>query len=487
MGRKFAALLFSLALLCSVAARGEDDSAARHAVASAIQSGEYDQALSLLAPLLKAHAQDPSLWTLQGLAFDRLGRMDESLTSFDHALSIDKTYAPALEGASQEAYLHDDARASGYVHRLLVVMPENAVANAMAATLAYQANDCPATVRYFQRSGEAVYRNEHALSEFADCLVRSEQYGNAVEILQRGLQSHPESVELKYNLAVALLHNHQTNDAIAVLEPLASEKDSGLLNLLASAYTQANRPDDAFRTLEQAIIVSPTDQSNYLDLAILCLEHHQENRSVAAASAGIARIPDASSLFLIRGVAYAQLANYDKAENDFSTAARLQPNQPHSTIAMSLLYSDQNQFNKEKALLEAQLKRTPQDAVTNYLLADLLIRQGAVAGQPEFEEARAALATSLKAKPDSAEAQILMGKVCEQEHDFSAALNHYQMALKAEPDNRSALDREFVLLRKLHRDEEAAKVLEHLKSILNNELEQERATTQVRSVQHGEN
>jgi tetratricopeptide (TPR) repeat protein len=105
-----------------------------------------------------------------------------------------------------------------------------------------------------------------------------------------------------------------------------------------------------------------------MDLAILCLEHQQENRSVIAATAGIAKIPKASSLFLIRGVAYAQLAAYDKAENDFAVAAQLNPNRPNSTIAMSLLYSDGNQLDKEKALLQEQLKLTPDDAVTNYLL-----------------------------------------------------------------------------------------------------------------------
>lgn len=470
----------ALALLCTMQALAEDYSSARHAVASAIMSQNYNRALTLLSPLLSAHPQDPSLWTLRGVALDRLGHTHESLASFNRALSIDKNYTPALEGASQEAYLHDDPHASQYLQRLLSVTPQNQVANAMAAALAYQSNNCPAALSYFRLSGQEVYRNEHALSEFADCLVRAEQFDDAVQLLQRGSQLHPESVQLKYNLAVALLRDHRPEEAVNILEPLAGEKDSGLLNLLASSYIQVNRPDDAFRALENAILISPKDQSNYLDLAILCLEHHQENRSVVAATAGIARIPDASSLFLIRGVAYAQLADYDKAESDFSTAARLQPNQPHSTIAMSLLYSDRNQLNKEKALLQKQLKLTPDDAVTNYLLADLLIRQGAQPGQPEFSEARAALARSLAAKPDSAEAQILMGKICEQQGSLAQALSHYQSALKVEPDNRSALDREFILLRKLGKNAEAAAVLDHLKSVLNNELKQEQAASQVR-------
>jgi tetratricopeptide (TPR) repeat protein len=194
---------------------------------------------------------------------------------------------------------------------------------------------------------------------------------------------------------------------------------------------------------------------------------------VKAATAGIAHIPTAASLYLIRGIAYAQLAQYEKAESDFSTAAQIEPNQPHSTIAMSLLYSDRNEFDKEKELLTRQLKTTPRDPVTNYLLADLLVRAGVQPGQAVFQEAKKYLTMSLATKPDSVEAQILMGQLLEQEKNLPEALSHYQVALGIESDNRSALNRTFILLRRLHRDEEAKQVVNHLKSILNTELTQE--------------
>jgi tetratricopeptide (TPR) repeat protein len=232
--------------------------------------------------------------------------------------------------------------------------------------------------------------------------------------------------------------------------------------------------------LERAIEISPGDETNYLDLGILCLEHYQEQRSVMAATAGIARIPKAASLYLIRGVAYAQLAQYDKAESDFMTAAALDPNQPHSAIAMSLLYSDRNELDTKKTLLARQLTHTPNDAVTNYLLADLLVRSGALPHQPEFQAALTHLERSLAAKPDSAEAQILMAKLLTQEERYADALSHIDVALTMEPNNQSALNRKFVLLRKVHRDAEAAQVLSRLTSVLNNNLKHENAASQMR-------
>jgi Flp pilus assembly protein TadD len=147
---------------------------------------------------------------------------------------------------------------------------------------------------------------------------------------------------------------------------------------------------------------------------------------------------------------------------------------------MSLLYSDRNQLDKEKALIQKQLKLTPNDAVTNYLLADILVRDGAKPGDEAFSQAKADLARSLAAQPDSAEAQNLMGKLCQQENNLLEALDHIQRALKVEPDNRSALNREFILLRKLNRNDDAAEVLDHLRAVLNNELKQEQPANQVR-------
>jgi len=480
MNLKYLFLILSTTVLLAYPARGEDYSEARRAAAMAVSSHQNAQALSLLEPLIKAHPQDPSLWTLRGMALDSPDQTKESIESFDKALAIDKNYLPALKGASQIAYLRGDPRASEYVRRLLAIAPANEVANAMAAAIAYGAKDCPGSIQYFERSGDEVVRNSTALAEYADCLSRQERWPEASQVLSRGLQQHPQSIQIKYNLALVEVRDHHPTEAIQVLEPLADTKDSQLLNLLATAYAQADRPDDALHTLENAIQISPTDESNYLDLAILCLEHNQENRSVVAATAGISKIPKAATLYLIRGVAYAQLADYDHAEKDFTVAAQIDPNQSHSTIAMSMLYSDQNQLDKEKALLTKQLQTTPNDAVANYLMADILVRDGAEPGQSKFEEARTDLARSLKTQPDSAEAQVLMGTLCQREDKLPEALDHFERALKVEPDNRSALDHELMLLRMQHRNNEAAAVGEHLKSLLNNQVQREREATQVR-------
>jgi cytochrome c-type biogenesis protein CcmH/NrfG len=62
--------------------------------------------------------------------------------------------------------------------------------------------------------------------------------------------------------------------------------------------------------------------------------------------------------------------------------------------------------------------------------AEALRAAPAKPGEAGFNEAKADLARSLAAQPDSAEAQILMGKLCQQENNISEALDHIQRALK---------------------------------------------------------
>jgi tetratricopeptide (TPR) repeat protein len=414
------------------------------------------------------------------LALDGLSQTAESLASFDHALLIDKAYLPALEGASQTAYLHNDPKAMHYVLRLLAVDQLNVVAHAMAGALFYYARDCPTSIAHFEESGEAIYQSPNALSEFSDCLLKADKAKEAADILSRGLERNATSALVRYNLAVAELADRDPTKAINTLSSDPNIQDTDFLNLLAEAYVEADRPDDAFRTLENAIAIKPDEERNYLDLAILCLEHNKEDLAVSASSAGIGKVARAASLYLIRGVAYAQLGQYSNAESDFLSASKIEPDQPHSTIAMSLLFSDRNQIDKEKSLLLHQIKLTPSDAVTNYLLADLLIRQGAELGQPAFVQAKTYLARSLKSKPDSAEAQILMSQILQDEGDLEGAVGHLEAALKVDPANRTALYRNFILLQKLHRKREASDALSRLQATLEHDLKKNGAGGQIK-------
>jgi Flp pilus assembly protein TadD len=77
-----------------------------------------------------------------------------------------------------------------------------------------------------------------------------------------------------------------------------------------------------------------------------------------------------------------------------------------------------------------------------------------------------------------------MAKFLMQEGRDAEALDHINVALKLEPGNQSALNRQFLLLRKLNRNEEAAQVLTRLKAVLNSDLRRDTEAGQMRVKQN---
>lgn len=458
---------------------GQQGTSPMQEIAEALQQHQYAKALQETDNLLRLHPEDSRVWTLKGVAQNGEKNWREAMVSFERAVQLQPSFVPALEGAAQTAYLNGDPDAMRYVQRLLAVRPQDGVTNAMAGVLAYQAHDCSTANSYFEHSHAQLLGNPRAADQAADCLMQAQRTSEAVALLSESLERRPDRIDLGYNLGLAYVRLGEPARAIEVLKPFQSQKDADLLNLLGNAYTDAKLPDDAFRSLEQAIEANPKQEKSYLDLAILCLEHNQEKRAIAAATAGVARIPKPVSLYLIRGVAYAQLADYSKAEADFTVASTMEPDRPNSTIAMSLLLSDRNQLAQERTLLEQQLAKTPTDPVTNFLYADLLVRMGLTNEPPVFQTALQSASVATAGRPDSAEAQVLMAKLLEQKGDASHALEHLQIALKLDPKDQTALNREILLLNKLHKRDEAALAVRQLRDLINSRMEKEQDSVRV--------
>jgi tetratricopeptide (TPR) repeat protein len=171
-------------------------------------------------------------------------------------------------------------------------------------------------------------------------------------------------------------------------------------------------------------------------------------------------------MYAVRGIAYAQLSKYDAAQEDFARATELDPGRPLGEVARSVLYDEMDQPEKAKQSLRQQLEKAPGDPVANTLFASLLIRQGAAPRTPELAEAKAALARALQTDPNAVEALILLGKVDLEEEDLPGALNALERAERLDPNNRSTLNQMLLILRKLGRTQDAARVAVRLTALL---------------------
>ena len=419
---------------------------------------------------LQSRPRDPWLWTVRGMAMAGMGRTQTSLESFDKALSIDPQYIPALKAAAQFTYRNRDQLALKYLGRLLALRPDEPAAHAMFGVLEYEAQNCAGAIPHFEQSTQLVLNNETSAAEYAACLLDAHRTADAVKVLVQARTMHPASRNLRYDLGLAQLENGRSEDALATLQP-APDDDAGIVNLRASAESATGKLDAAYADFKRAAEMNPQEERNYLDLALLCLDHGREQLAVNVATVGIAHLPSDAALYGVRGIALAELAKYDAAQEDFTRATELDPAKPLGDVARSVLYVETDQPEKAKLSLREQLKKTPGDPVANTLLANLLIHQGAAPATPEYDEARAALTRALQTDPNALEALILLGKLDIEGNDLPSAFSALERATRLDPNNRTTLNQMLLILRKLGRAQDAARIAERLTALLSEEAQ----------------
>jgi tetratricopeptide (TPR) repeat protein len=456
-------LLFGLLCLVSWAQAPGDA-----ALVAALNGRRFLEAESMAEASLKSRPNDPWLWTAHGMALDGLGKADESLENLDKALRLNARFVPALKAAAQLTYRQRDKRAAGYLKRLLELKPDEAAAHGMAAVLDFEAHDCAGAIRHFEQSGQLALSTQVAATEYASCLLSMHRTADAVRVLTQARALYPASRNLRYDLALAQVDNGQRDAALATLQS-AADDDPGILNLRALVESAAGDLELAFADLKRAVEMDPAGERNYLDLALLCLDHSQEQLAADVLTAGIARLPNDAALYSVRGIAYAQLSKYDEAQKDFARATELDPAKPLGQVASTVLYVDTDQPEKARQALREQLKKTPDDAVANTLLANLLVHQGAAPGTAEFDEAKAVLARALHTNPDAVDALVLLGKMDLDANDLPGAQGALERAERLEPDNRTMLNQMLVIFRKLGRQQDAKRVAERLAASLSEE------------------
>ena len=442
---------------------------------SLLAAGRYEQALTVIEGALRSNPKDVRLWVAEGLAYRGLGRTRQSLGSFRHALELAPTLMPAIEGAAEAAFALRDSHADLYVKQILARDPGDATAHAMAGTLAFELKHCPDAIRHFKLASAVVDQNREALSQFGECLLETSQTSQAVAAFQRWVAAAPASREARYALAVSLQADGRPEEAATILGPLTegSAADVASLNLLAALYLQRSKVQEAIDTLRRAVELAPTDERNYLDLAALCTDHNAPEIGLEVLNTGLRNVPGSARLLTMRGALQATMGRPEEAQKDFEEASRVQADSYYGTVGLSVLLAETDRLGEAESLLRKRLRSNPHDAVLNYLLADVLVRQGASPGTAAFSEARRVLDLAVHEQPGFAKAHVALGRLYLKEGAADAAVRELEMALRQDPRNPTALSQLMLALRKVGRMDEAGAVATRLNELLASQRKEE--------------
>lgn len=418
-------------------------------IESLIRSRQYAEALQSTQSSLRNSPNDFRLWTLEGIVLSLQGDANAAISAFDKALRISPDYPPALKGQVQLLYQKNDARAVPLLERILKANPQDITAHEMLANIEKARRHYNDSIEQFRLSGEAINSHPASLEAYGYCLAQLNRYEDAIPVFQRLVDLLPDRAYAKYDLAVVLVAAKQNDAAVKVLEPLltADQQDPDILSLASQAYEAAGNTPKAVALLRQAIVLSPATPSYYVSFATMCLDHDSFQVGIDMINAGLQHIQNDPSLYLSRGLLYAQLSEYAKAEADFNRVDRLDTRQALSSYAKDLADVERN--NPDKALMNvrSQLKAHPDSPELHFLLARLLSDRSADPDSADFKEAVSSAKTALALRPDMVDARDLLAGLYIHAEQYNLAIEQSRLAIKQTPSDEEAAYHLLVALR----------------------------------------
>jgi tetratricopeptide (TPR) repeat protein len=467
------AIVFLLLNISAIAQSGKD---LVQPIMSALQNNEFAKALALLQPALQAYPGNPQLWMLQGLAYAWTGDRRLALASYEHVLKIAPEYLPALEGAAQLEYEAASPEAIPLLERVLRLRSQDTTAHAMLATLAARKGDCETAVTHFALSGQALISQPAALREYGVCLMKLKRPEKAAQVFQELLASHPDDVSARRSLAALQLNANQPKDALATLQPLLdSTPDTSTLRLAAAIYEANNDTPNAVRMLRDAIVKAPLEVPLYVDFAEIAMNHQSFQAGIEMINSGLKLQPNAAELYVARGVLYVQLADYERAEEDFERAEQLDPNRGLSAAAQGMLAEEKDQNDPDRALatIKAKLVKNPGDPFLWYLQAAVISQKSPEPGSAEFEQGMDSAKRAVTLNPSLTAAHNVLAKFYLDSGQTELAVRECRLALQQSPEDQTALYRLVLALRKSKDQTEIPDLLKRLAKARQNAAREE--------------
>lgn len=439
-----------------------------------LQSRHYDQALHLIHKALKTNPQNPKLWTMQGIAYERSNQQEQALAAYNHALRLNPKYLPALEGAAEIEYRKSDKHSISLLHSVLDIQPKDVTAHGMLAVMEYKSKNCKAAIEDFKLSKAGASDQPAILSEYGYCLAELGHSEEAIPLFEKALELQPNADNIRYDLALDQWMVDRPTDALATLQPSlsANDPDGDALKLAANIYESQGDTQNAVQLLRSAIVHNPKDVDNYVDFATLSNSHKAYQVGIDMINAGLSQLPNSAQLYLARGILYSQLAEYDNAMADFEHANQIDPNL--ASAAEGLLQSQQHHLNAAIQKFRVAAKQRPKDAYAQYLLADALSQKSYIAGSVGYREELNAAKRAVQIDRNLTAAHDLLATLYLRSGEINLAIQHCQDALHQDPKDQQALYHLILALRKTDRRSEIPALVKRLANLRQNTLTEQK-------------
>ena len=310
---------------------------------SANRSGRYAEALAA-AGSLGENSTDPASQMRVGFACERLGRYSDAAAAYARAAGMAGTDSQRLHAWRAAAVAAQKARDWRLVEKALLeaqqLDPRNReILQGLADALSEQKD--PAGAARWMEKALAVKPNLNDEELLANLYLELEDYGRAIELLQRilrGLRAEANRHRIYMALGYAYTSAGRKDEAAAAFsEAAALRRDPATLVPLAESLESDGRLSQAAEYRRQLIDLAPT-ADNYYALGMLYARLGREEDAARqleeAINRGLAEQKRATALKQA-GMLYQKQGRYEPARQSLAAARSLNPQDASLPLAIA--------------------------------------------------------------------------------------------------------------------------------------------------------
>ena len=379
-----------------------DFTSRRYLAANLWQLHRYPEAKRELGIILRAHPDDAQSRLL-------LGMVSENSSDF-------ATAARMLSSVPRELEKHPEsiaALARSYYH-----LHDQEKARATLQTFLSQRDAKPTLLA-------------------ADIADQAGDFEEAERLLNSISSSEANAPDIQFRKANVQYHAGHFAQCQTTLEPVLAGPGvtAQMYNLMGWCYNGLKKPKEATEAFEQAISLTPADESNYLDLIKVLETHYFLRVALDAANRGVALFPKSVAMLNLKGSIESRMLHFNDAVVSYRQAIQLQEGNVESWLGLARAQISTESITEATSTLNLALERFPNEARIKVIYAVMLLTHADSGDRATTGRAEQMLGQAIKNDPNNSDAFFELGKIELSDGRLTQACQHLERATKLSPES----------------------------------------------------
>jgi len=291
-----------------------------------IDLGLYDEAKELLDQYADMFTDDWEIPFLYSRIYSEKNEPEKAIPYLHQGLKLDKTNADCLLGLFYAYSMMNQVRKGGkYLLRADKYHPGNDLVLASLIWYYTEINNYTEAIACFEKCRSLGELNAEALRNGGIAFERIGDYVNAEKCFIAALQLNPSYDEVRDLLADHYIFTNEFEKAITIYKDALKDSPNNIrmMSRLVFCYSQASQLEQASFVAHEIVQHYPNSPVGYVDQAYVHLNNNDYEKAILCADKAHDIAPIDPEAFRVKGIAYSENGNHEKAEESFSKAISL--------------------------------------------------------------------------------------------------------------------------------------------------------------------